>query len=99
MSGRLVDVRVDLECTARTVDEDDLAALASALRTALEERTERLAVRREPGDYERVAVEATLRADSTLDGLRQVGDAVAGCLALTGLFEQFDVTGGRLRAG
>lgn len=98
MSGRLVDVRVDLECTARVIEEDNVAALAAALETALAGRSERLSVSREPGDYERVVVDATLRAESTLDGLRQVGDAVAGCLALTGLFEEFDVTGSHLRA-
>src|SRR5215831_12386322 len=98
MSGRLVDVRVDLESTAQAIDEGDVAALATALETALAARSERLSVSRQPGDYERVVVDATLRAESTLDGLRQVGDAVAGCLALTGLFEQFDVTGSQLSA-
>jgi hypothetical protein len=97
--GRVVSVGVDLEWVTRTIEDDDVSALTSALFAAIGARCEHLAVQRESGDYEHVVLEATLRAASTFEALRLVEEALAGCLMLTGLFEQFDVTGSRLRAG
>ncbi len=95
--GRQYQVEVEITYTAGKLPDDVRESLTSALAKAMDAADADVSWAVLSGPYSRLMLTATLRADRPLAAITRLDTALDESLTVTGLLEEFDVTGRILR--
>lgn len=97
VTGRRYLVTVEAEYAGRTVEPETVRSLDRAIRQ-LTGKHASITLTVSPDTYSRLTVRGILTATTPLAAMARLDKAVDDALTVTGLFEEFDVTGKVLHA-